>query len=75
MSKALTSLNRKFKEDLDPEPQGISDWQRTAQIPSYFGNFGIFSRFLMLLALTSLLKRRLREKRAFPVMTAFMAIV
>jgi hypothetical protein len=75
MSKALTSLNRKFKGDLDSEPQRISDWQRRGQIPSYFGNFGIFNLHLMLRMQARVTKRRLCQKHVFPVITAIMAIV
>jgi hypothetical protein len=75
MRKALTPRNRKFKGDLDPAPQQISDSKQSTCFPSYFGNFGIFTRLLTLQMLAPLTRRRFRQEHEFPVMTAFMAIV
>jgi hypothetical protein len=75
MSKALTRRNRKFKGDVDPSAQRSFGRERNAHFPSYFGNFGIFSRFLILSLGMAPKKRRPLEKHEFPLITAFMAIV
>jgi hypothetical protein len=75
MSKALTRRDRKFKGDVDPSAQRSFGRERNAHFPSYFGNFGIFNRFLMLSQRMPPKKRRPLEKYEFPLITAFMAIV
>jgi hypothetical protein len=75
MSKALTLRSRKFKGEIDPSPQRLSDERLSGHFPSYFGNFGIFSRFLVLRMQAGVTKRRLCQKHSFPLITAFMAIV
>jgi hypothetical protein len=75
MSKALTAGNRKFQGDIDVRAGQLIDFEQSKHFPSYFGNFGIFKRLLMLCAQTSLTKRRCVAKQGFPLITAFMAIV
>lgn len=75
MNYALTARNRKFKGEIDPASQQLFDERLSRHFPSYFGNFGICSRFLMLWIQTRAIKRRLHQKHCFPLMTAFMAIV
>jgi hypothetical protein len=75
MSKALTVGDRKFKGDIDPSAPGSRTEKREAYFPSYFGNFGIFNRFLMFPTRAAFIKRRLPKKHAFPFITAIMAIV
>lgn len=75
MSNALTPPNRKFKGDVDSNLRQLFDDRPSKHFPSYFGNFGNFSRLLMLRMQARLTKRRLRQEHSFPVITAFMAIV
>ena len=75
MSKALTRRDKRFKGDVDPSASGSSIEKREGYFPSYFGNFGIFNRFLMFPRWAAFTKRRLPEKHAFPLITAIMAIV
>jgi hypothetical protein len=75
MSNALTTRNRKLKGQIDPASQQLFDNRLSGHFPSYFGNFGNFSRLLMLRMQARLTKRRLRQEHSFPVITAFMAIV
>ena len=75
MSKALTAVNRKFQGDPDVRTSELIVAEHIAQFPSYFGNFGIFSLLLMLFPDARSTKRRLGEKREFPLITAIMAIV
>jgi hypothetical protein len=75
MSKALTVRDRKFKGDIDPSAPGSSTEKRETYFPSYFGNFGIFNRFLMFPMGVAFTKRRLPKEHGFPLITAIMAIV
>lgn len=75
MNNALTARNRKFKGEIDPGSQQLFDERLSRNSPSYFGNFGIFSRLLMLRTKTRFTQRRIRQKHSFPLITAFMAIV
>jgi hypothetical protein len=75
MSKALTTRNRKFKGDVDPDSPQLFDEKWNDRFPSYFGNFGIFNRLLMLWIQARVTKRRLRQEYLFPLLTAIMAIV
>jgi hypothetical protein len=75
MSKALTLVNRNDERDVDPVAERLAVGSRKARFPSYFGNFGIFNRLLMLRAAARLSKRRPGKEQEFPLITAFMAIV
>jgi hypothetical protein len=75
MSKALTPVNQNGEREIDSIAEQFSARPRQVRFPSYFGNFGIFSRLLSLRTPPSLIRRRRRKKPEFPHITAFMAIV
>jgi hypothetical protein len=75
MSKALTPVNQNNAREIELIAERFIAGERDEHFPSYFGNFGIFNPFLMLRAEPRQLKRRLGNKRQFPLITAFMAIV
>ena len=75
MSKALTPLNQNDKGEIGCIAERFSARAQCADSPSYFGNFGIFNPFLMVCAEARHSKAHLGQKREFPVLTAFMAIV
>ena len=75
MSKALTPVNQNDERDIGPFAARLILCTESARFPSYFGNFGIFKRLLMLRVGAHLLKERLGKKNEFPLITAFMAIV
>jgi hypothetical protein len=75
MSNALTARNRKLKGQIAAASQQLFDDRLSGHFPSYFGNFGNFSRLLMLRVQAHVTKRRLCQEHYFPLMTAFMAIV
>ena len=75
MNNALTARNRKFKAEIDPDSEQLFDERLSRNFPSYFGNFGNFSRLLMIWMQVRVSKRGLHRKHWFPLITAFMAIV
>jgi hypothetical protein len=75
MSKPLTLLNREDKGDVDPGSQSFIARKLSARSPSYFTDFCVFSRFLMLRMNTAFRKRLVRSKLKIPLAAAFMAIV
>ena len=75
MSKTLTPVNQNDERDIGPVAARLIPCTESARFPSYFGNFGIFKRLLMLRVGAHLLKERLGKKNEFPLITAFMAIV
>ena len=75
MSKALTPVNQNDERDIGSVAERLIACRKDARFPSYFGNFGIFNRLLMLRVAVRLLKGRLGKRNEFPLITAFMAIV
>ena len=75
MSKPLTLLNREDKGDVDPGSHRFIARNLSARFPSYFTDFYVFSRFLMLRMNTTFRKRLVRSKCKIPLAAAFMAIV
>jgi len=75
MSKPLTLLNREDKGDVDPGWQGFLVRNLSVRFPSYFADFCVFSRFLMLRMNAAFRKRLVRSRRKIPLAAAFMAIV
>jgi hypothetical protein len=75
MSKPLTLLNREDKGDVDPGSQRFIARKRSARFPSYFTDFCVFLRFLMLRLKAAFRKRLLHSESKIPLAAAFMAIV
>jgi hypothetical protein len=75
MSKALTRQNKKLQADVDPGAQHLVNLKRGGYFPSYFSNFGNFSRLLMRSQQVPFTSGRRAEKQESPLITAFMAIV
>jgi hypothetical protein len=75
MSKPLTLLNREDKGDVDPGSQSFIARKVSARFPSYFTDFRVFSRFLMLRMNVAFRKHFVCSKPKFPLAAAIMAIV
>jgi hypothetical protein len=75
MSKPLTLLNREDKGDIDPGSQSVIARKVSAAFPSYFTDFYVFSRFLVLRMNVAFRKRFVCSEPNFPLATAIMAIV
>jgi len=75
MSKPLTLLNREDKEDVDPGSHRFVARNLSDRFPSYFTDFCVFLRFLMLRMNAAFRKCLVRSKPKIPLAGAFMAIV
>jgi len=75
MSKPLTPLNREDKGDADPGSQRFIARKLSADFPSYFTNFYVFSRFFIPPVNVARRKRVLYLKPAIALAAACMAIV
>ncbi len=75
MSKPLTLLNREDKGYVDLGAQRFIARKPSANLPSYFTEFFVFLRFLMLRRNAAFKKRLVRSKPKIPLAAAFMAIV
>jgi hypothetical protein len=75
MSKPLTLLNREDKGDVALSSQRFIARKLSANFPSYFTEFCVFLRFLMLRRNAAFTKRLVRSELKIPLAAAFMAIV
>lgn len=75
MSKPLTLLNREDKGYVDLGAQRFIARKLSANLPSYFTEFCVFLRFLMLRRNAAFKERFVRSKPKIPLAAAFMAIV
>ena len=75
MSKALTPVNQNDQPVSASVADRVIANAQSVGFPSYFGNFGSFNRLLILRASARLFGRSRGNKKEFPLITAFMAIV
>jgi hypothetical protein len=75
MSKPLTLLNREDKGYVDLGAQRFTARKPSAHLPSYFTDFCVFLRFLILRKNAAFRKRLVHSKPKIPLAAAFMAIV
>jgi hypothetical protein len=75
MSKPLTLLNREDKGDVDFSSRRFVARKLSSSFPSYFTDFCVFLRFLMLRMNAAFRKHRVCSESKIPLAAAFMAIV
>ena len=75
MTKPLTLLNREDKGDVDPGSQRFVARKLSANFPSYFNDFYVVLRFLILRLNVARRKRVVYSELGIPLTAACMAIV